>query len=63
MAEISINGFCDPAFDKVKQAFIGNFKKGKERGAAVSIVIEGKTVVDIWEIGRASCRERVSVVV
>jgi len=48
MAEISINGFCDPAFDKVKQAFIGNFKKGKERGAAVSIVIEGKTVVDIW---------------
>ena len=48
MAEISVNGFCDPAFDKVKQAFITNFKKGKERGAAVSIVIEGKTVVDIW---------------
>lgn len=48
MAEINVNGFCDPAFDKVKQAFINNFKKGKERGAAASIVVGGKTVVDIW---------------
>lgn len=48
MADVNVHGFCDPAFDKVKQAFITNFKKGKERGAAASIVIGGKTVVDIW---------------
>ncbi len=48
MNKISVNGFCDPAFEKVKQAFLNNFKAKKEIGAAVSVLIEGEKVVDIW---------------
>ncbi len=48
MGTITVQGYCDPAFTKVQQTFINNFEKKRETGAAVSIVMEGKTVVDIW---------------
>lgn len=48
MSAVNIEGHCDPAFGRVKQAFQENFAKGKERGAGVSIVIEGRQVVNIW---------------
>ena len=52
MSAVNIEGHCDPAFGRVKQAFQENFAKGKERGAGVSIVIEGRQVVNI-RAGRA----------
>ncbi|MFX1273584.1 MAG: serine hydrolase domain-containing protein [Promethearchaeota archaeon] len=46
--ESMIHGSVEPGFEKVKEAFIENFKKGEEVGAACAIYHEGKKVVDLW---------------
>ncbi len=48
MNQTDIHGYCDPAFEKVKQAFLENFRRKKETGAAFALTVAGKTVVDIW---------------
>ncbi len=48
MKKTDIHGYCDPAFNKVKTAFLDNFHQKKETGAAFALDVEGKTVVDIW---------------
>ncbi len=48
MHSINVNGSCDPAFEHVKQAFIDNFQRKKETGAALCLVVEGRPVVDLW---------------
>ncbi len=45
---LSIEGTCDPAFAAVEDAFRANFRSRDEIGAAVCVVIRGKTVVDLW---------------
>jgi len=48
MADIRIEGNCDPRFERVKTAFTENFEKRNEYGAAVAVTLDGKPVVDIW---------------
>jgi CubicO group peptidase (beta-lactamase class C family) len=48
MAEVRIEGICDPRFEGVKAAFAENFALRHEYGAAVAITIDGKPVVDLW---------------
>ncbi|MHA1642362.1 MAG: serine hydrolase domain-containing protein [Promethearchaeota archaeon] len=43
-----IHGFVEPGFEKVKEAFINNFKQEKEIGAVCAVYHEGKKVVDLW---------------
>jgi CubicO group peptidase (beta-lactamase class C family) len=43
----AIHGPCAPAFASVRAAFEANFTRG-ELGAAVCIILEGHTVVDLW---------------
>lgn len=43
-----LGGHYEPEFQPVVDAFIENFKVEDEIGAACSIILEGKTVVDIW---------------
>ena len=43
-----IHGFCEPQFEKMKNAFQYNFKNGLEEGASCAVTINGKYVVDIW---------------
>lgn len=45
---LNIEGTCDPRFRRVRDVFAANFDAGKEVGAAVAIVIDGKPVVDLW---------------
>ena len=47
-ANITINGECDPRFSRVRDSFIQNFEQRGELGAAASVVVDGKCVVDIW---------------
>ena len=47
-AEFKIEGKCDKRFENVKKAFAENFEKRSELGAACSIVLDGKCVVDLW---------------
>ena len=43
-----IHGRIDPAFARVGEAFRRNFAELGEIGAGVTVVVEGKTVVDLW---------------
>lgn len=42
------SGFADPAFSAVRSAFEQNFAVHNEVGAAVSVVVAGQPVVDLW---------------
>ncbi len=49
MAEpTEIRGTCDERFARVREVFSNAFKDGLEVGAAVSIVVDGERVVDLW---------------
>ena len=48
MADVRIDGTCEPRFERVKAAFAENFEKRNEYGAAVAITVDGKQVVDLW---------------
>ncbi|GAA2640047.1 serine hydrolase domain-containing protein [Actinomadura fulvescens] len=43
-----IDGACDARFAAVREAFAENFARRGERGGAVCVVVEGRTVVDLW---------------
>jgi CubicO group peptidase (beta-lactamase class C family) len=43
-----IHGSCDPEFAPVKEAFVDNFSRRGEIGAAVCVYKDGKKVVDLW---------------
>ena len=45
---VPVNGRCDPRFAGVLEAFQENYRREDEVGSAVSIVIDGGTVVDLW---------------
>jgi CubicO group peptidase (beta-lactamase class C family) len=43
-----LDGFCDPRFAPVREAFCANFIERGEPGGAVSVSIAGRVVVDLW---------------
>ncbi|MFF7891847.1 serine hydrolase domain-containing protein [Streptomyces sp. NPDC007907] len=43
-----VHGQCDARFTAVREAFEENFRKRGELGAAVTVIIGGRTVVDLW---------------
>ena len=43
-----VSGSTSPRFDVVREAFERSFADGLELGAAVSVVVDGETVVDLW---------------
>jgi CubicO group peptidase (beta-lactamase class C family) len=43
-----IHGTCDRRFAPVREAFARNFRERDEVGAALSIVVDGDPVVDLW---------------
>src|SRR3984957_3947883 len=47
-ANVTINGECDPHFSRVRDIFVQNFEQRGEVGAATSIVVDGRCVVDLW---------------
>jgi len=54
---VEVHGECDPWFELVREVFEDSFARGLERGAAVSVVVDGRSVVDLWG-GIASARDR-----
>jgi CubicO group peptidase (beta-lactamase class C family) len=44
----AIHGRCEPRFERVREVFAGHFESGDELGAALSIVHDGRVVVDLW---------------
>ncbi|AZO06356.1 MULTISPECIES: serine hydrolase domain-containing protein [unclassified Mesorhizobium] len=45
---MTIEGFCDPRFAGVRDAFARCFAEGLEHGGGVSVAADGRTVVDLW---------------
>jgi CubicO group peptidase (beta-lactamase class C family) len=43
-----VSGFNRRAFEPVRDAFVRNFEKGKELGAALCVFHQGEKVVDLW---------------
>ena len=44
---VNLDGYAEPRFVEVKEAFIGNFEKHQELGAAVAVYHRGQLVVDL----------------
>ncbi len=44
----AVSGFVEPGFDAVREAFIQNFTRRKDLGAACCIYHHGGKVVDLW---------------
>jgi len=56
---IEIHGSCDPQFERVRGAFAAAFERGDEIGGAVSVVVEGQRVVDLFAGHADEARSRV----
>jgi CubicO group peptidase (beta-lactamase class C family) len=48
MPQFLVAGSVRPGFEPVREAFIANFEKQGEVGAAVCLYVGGKKVVDLW---------------
>jgi len=44
----TISGFVKPEFEAVREAFVENFERRKELGAACCVYYRGEKVVDLW---------------
>ncbi|MFP6663557.1 MAG: serine hydrolase domain-containing protein [Deltaproteobacteria bacterium] len=55
---VPIDGFCDPAFERVREAFRENFDQFDEVGAAVAVYIGGRQVLDLWGGWRDEAKTR-----
>jgi CubicO group peptidase (beta-lactamase class C family) len=47
-SEPPIHGTCDPRFARVREVFERNFREADEIGAAVSVTLDGESVIDLW---------------
>jgi CubicO group peptidase (beta-lactamase class C family) len=48
MSQVELQGTCDPRFKRVREAFARHFETGEEVGASLAVVVDGRTVVDLW---------------
>ena len=46
--EVAISGTVEPGYEGVRAAFATNFAEHGEVGAGFSLVVDGRTVVDLW---------------
>lgn len=46
--QLPLYGSYAPGFERVVDAFVENYRREDELGSAVSVVVDGETVVDIW---------------
>jgi CubicO group peptidase (beta-lactamase class C family) len=47
-ANFPLDGACDERFAPLKEAFRANFTAGREVGASLAVIHEGRTAVDLW---------------
>ena len=44
----TVSGYVAPGFEMVREVFARHLQTGVERGAAVSVVVEGELVINLW---------------
>jgi CubicO group peptidase (beta-lactamase class C family) len=47
-ASRAVAGVVAPGFEAVREAFVDNFERGAELGAACCVYLRGEKVVDLW---------------
>lgn len=47
-ADVQVDGFCDPKFGPVRDAFLMNFSQRGEIGASLCVYLDGRPVIDLW---------------
>jgi CubicO group peptidase (beta-lactamase class C family) len=45
---VELHGTCDTAFQRVKDAFVADFRDFDEVGASLAVVVDGRPAVDLW---------------
>jgi len=55
---VPLNGYCERRFQPVLDAFIENYRTEDEVGSAVSVVVDGRCVIDLWGGWRDAARQR-----
>jgi CubicO group peptidase (beta-lactamase class C family) len=55
---VAVDGWCEPGFEAVRDAFRDNFTQHDEVGAAVSVYAAGRVVVDLWGGWTSTARDR-----
>ena len=55
---VPLNGYCERRFQRVLEAFIENYRTEDEVGSAVSVVVDGRCVIDLWGGWRDAARQR-----
>lgn len=45
---VTVNGSYSPKFERVRDAFEGNFQERNEVGAAVAVWVDGELAVNLW---------------
>jgi CubicO group peptidase (beta-lactamase class C family) len=53
-----VNGMLEPQFEAILEAFQENYRNEDEVGSAVSVMVDGRTVVDLWGGWRDGARQR-----
>jgi CubicO group peptidase (beta-lactamase class C family) len=48
VSEVQVNGVCPDRFERVREAFVGNFITRGDLGASAAVYLHGEPVVDIW---------------
>ncbi len=48
MGDVPVAGICEPRFERVREVFCANFTERGDHGAAVSVTLDGRPVVDLW---------------
>ncbi len=55
---VPLNGEYDPAFERVVEAFMSNYREEDEVGSGLHIVRDGQSIVDLWGGWRDGARTR-----
>jgi CubicO group peptidase (beta-lactamase class C family) len=55
---VEVRGECDARFAPVREAFADGFTRDTELGASLGVVVEGRSVVDLWGGWADDARER-----
>ena len=56
--DAKVHGHCDAAFRAVREALEQNLADPDEIGESVSVVVDGRTVVDLWGGYRDAARSK-----
>lgn len=48
MSDLDLQGYSDPRFSAVRDAFAANWSDHDEVGASLCVIVGGETVVDLW---------------